>query len=63
VCELLALNFNVPIKANLSFRGFKKRGKYNPEGWGIAYYPDESAQIFKEPLSAEKSELSNFLKD
>ncbi len=29
-------------------QGFKKRGKSNPDGWRIGYYPDEFAQIIKE---------------
>jgi len=33
----------------------------NPHGWGLAFYPDESAQIFKEPRKADKSELASFL--
>lgn len=48
---------------SLSFRGFRKRGKNNPHGWGVAFYPDESVQIIKEPLESGKSSLSNFLKD
>ncbi|RKZ31304.1 hypothetical protein DRQ33_07190 [bacterium] len=28
-------------------RGFRHRGKSNPDGWGIAFYPDKTAQILK----------------
>ena len=63
MCELLAMSFNLPIKPNISFRGFRHRGDSNPHGWGIAFYPDESAQVIKEPIRAGKSPLSKFLQD
>jgi len=63
MCELLAMSFNLPVRPNISFRGFRHRGKNNPHGWGIAFYPDESAQIIKEPIQAKKSALSKFLQD
>jgi len=50
MCELLAMSFNLPVRPNISFRGFRHRGESNPHGWGIAFYPDESAQIIKEPI-------------
>ncbi len=61
MCELLSMSFNLPVRPNVSFRGFRHRGKSNPHGWGIAFYPDESAQIIKEPIQAGKSPLSEFL--
>lgn len=70
MCELLGLSFNKPVSVNVSFRGFRNRGKYNRDGWGFAYYPDydnsskvlcNSAQIFKEPISSESSDLSRFI--
>ncbi|MBF0121284.1 MAG: class II glutamine amidotransferase [Desulfobacterales bacterium] len=63
MCELLGMSFNLPIKPNISFRGFCQRGEHNPDGWGIAYYPDESVQIFKEPKKTNQSFLSRFLKN
>lgn len=61
MCELLGMSFNLPVNPKISFKGFQQRGKNNPDGWGIAFYPDESAQIFKEPIEANKSNLANFL--
>ena len=52
MCELLGLSFNLAVNPSLSFRGFKFRGQENPDGWGIAYYPDEASQLFKEPTMA-----------
>lgn len=63
MCELFGMSFNQPVRPSLSFRGFRNRGSFNPDGWGIAYYPDRAAQIIKEPVKAEESGLSSFLKD
>lgn len=63
MCELLALSFNRPVDIGLSFRGFRRRGRDNPDGWGIAWYPGyprQGVRIVKEPVSAEKGLLSNF---
>jgi len=63
MCELFGMSFNLPVRPNISFRGFRQRGESNPHGWGIAFYPDESAQIIKEPVQAKRSRLSEFLQD
>ena len=61
MCELLGLSFNQPVKPTLSFRGFRHRGEGNPHGWGLAYYPDKSVQVIKEPIKASGSPLSGFI--
>jgi glutamine amidotransferase len=63
MCELLGLCFSRPIQPSISFIGFRKRGEINKHGWGIAFYPDSSVQVIKEPINAGASRLSNFLKD
>ena len=63
MCELLGMSFNLPVRPSISFRGFRLRSKENPHGWGLAFYPDESAQVIKEPIKAKKSRLSEFLRD
>lgn len=63
VCEILAMSFNLPIKPKISFKGFRYRGKKNPNGWGIAFYPDKSAQVMKEPVEVGKSPLAKFLQN
>jgi len=62
MCELLGMSFNQPVKPSLSFRGFRQRGESNPHGWGLAYYPDNSVQVIKEPIKASGSSLSEFVK-
>lgn len=61
MCDLLGLSFNVPITAKISLDIFQDRGATNPDGWGLAFYQDESVQIIKEPLSANNSSLYNFM--
>jgi len=63
MCELLGLCFNHAVRPNLSFKGFRVRSETNPDGWGIAFYPDKSAQVIKEPLEAEESLLSEFIEN
>jgi predicted glutamine amidotransferase len=62
MCELFGICFNKPMKPAISFIGFRERGQVNQHGWGVAFYPDNSAQVIKEPINAGASELSNFLK-
>lgn len=61
MCELLSMSFNEPIMPSISFKGFRHRSEYNPCGWGFAYYPDNSAQVLKEPFKQKSSRLSRFL--
>jgi len=61
MCELLGMSFNKPIRPEFTFRGFRRRSSDNPDGWGLAYYPDKSAQVFKEPHPSQSSILSKFL--
>lgn len=64
MCQLLGLTFNLPARPDISFRGFMRRGKRNPHGWGLALYPDgKAAQVFKEPAEAGSSQLAEFLRD
>ncbi|MFN3873109.1 MAG: class II glutamine amidotransferase [Ignavibacterium sp.] len=61
MCELLALSFNKPVNASLSFRGFRNRGFHNYHGWGYAYYTDKSADLYKEPIDMSESETAKQL--
>jgi len=63
MCELLALCFNLPVSPRISFKGFRVRGRRNPDGWGLAFYPDNSAVVFKEPLTATESRLASFIEN
>jgi glutamine amidotransferase len=63
MCELLGMCFSKPVTPSISFTGFRQRGEQHPDGWGLAFYPDESVQVIKEPVKAGSSALSAFLKD
>jgi len=58
------MSYNQPVRPIISFKGFRRRGEKNPNGWGLAFYPEgASAQVIKEPLKAVKSKLSEFVRD
>ncbi len=61
MCELLGLCFNVPVDLEISLGAFRRRGERNPDGWGVALYPDRAALVVKEPLRSTESELFDLL--
>lgn len=68
MCELLGISSNEKISLAPYWQLFRKRGKKfregvgNPDGWGIAAYPDgKGALIIKEAIPAATSKLSRFL--
>lgn len=64
MCELLGMTYNQPVRPIISFNVFRRRGRKNPDGWGLAFYPEgSSAQVIKEPKKAEGSKLSEFVRD
>jgi len=60
MCELFALSFSEPIGPTY-FRSFLKRCLFNPDGWGIAWYPDKAVQLFKEPFPGGTSQLASVI--
>jgi len=63
MCELLGLAFNKPVSPGLSFRGFRHRAQANKDGWGLAAITPTKAQIAKEPIRADQSDVSQTLRD
>lgn len=63
MCELLGLNFKLPVSPSFSFRGFRHRSEGNPHGWGIARYEGKACQILKEAAAAQESKLAEFVRD
>src|ERR1700722_17188201 len=61
MCELMAMSFEAPISADFSLKEFAARGEENPDGWGLAWYPDRSLAIVKEPLKWASSRYARFL--
>lgn len=61
MCELMGMSFERPLPAAFSVREFALRDANNADGWGLAWYPDQSLAIIKEPLSWRASQHSRFL--
>jgi len=59
MCELLGLCFNLPVRPDISFRGFRYREKITLMV-GNSFFPDESAQIIKKKLVLNKASFRNF---
>jgi glutamine amidotransferase len=61
LCELLGLSFAKPISADFSLREFERHDDEHPDGWGLAWDPDRSLAIVKEPVEWGLSKYSGFL--
>lgn len=61
MCALLGLDFAQPIFAGFSFREFSQFSDANADGWGLAWYPDRSAALIKEPVRWHGSPHTAFL--
>lgn len=61
MCELMGMSFERPVPAAFSIREFALRCEDNADGWGFAWYPDQSLAIIKEPLKWRDSPHSHFL--
>src|SRR5437763_13463987 len=62
MCALLGMSFAEKVFAGFSFQMFGKWGEDNADGWGLAWYPDHSAALVKEPVRWGASLHSSFLK-
>lgn len=61
MCELMGMSFSKPIVADFSIREFALRGEENADGWGLAWYPDQSVAMVKEPRQWHVSQYRDFL--
>lgn len=50
MCELMCMSFAKPIMASVSIRAFGMRSIENADGWGLAWYPDRSLAMVKQPV-------------
>jgi len=57
----MGLSFAEPVAANFFIREFAARDVENADGWGLAWYPDQSLALVKEALTWRKSNYSQFL--
>jgi predicted glutamine amidotransferase len=58
---MMAFSFNQEVAAGHLVSALWTYAPKNPDGWGLAFYPDESAALIKEPVMATKSKLAAFL--
>ncbi len=61
MCELLAIDFQYCVDVDFSIRAFAMRDAENADGWGLAWYPDQSLALAKEPLTWRESDYAEFL--
>src|SRR5947207_1560963 len=61
MCELMGMCFARPITADFSIHVFADRGEENADGWGLAWYPDQSVAVIKEPGRWKASQYLDFL--
>ncbi len=61
MCELLGISFAQPISADFSLCEFEQHDADNSDGWGLAWYPDASVAMVKEPKRWGGSKHSVFL--
>lgn len=65
MCQLLALNSNVPTAATFSFTGFSARGgatDHHVDGWGMAFHDGQGARVFHDTGRACDAPLAEFLR-
>lgn len=63
MCELMGMSFARPVAADFSLRKFGSRDDGNPDGWGLAWYPDKSVAVIKEPVKWRASQFTGFLEN
>ncbi|MGB5810369.1 MAG: class II glutamine amidotransferase [Polyangiales bacterium] len=64
MCELFAISAASPTRVHYSLEEFSKHGgltHMNKSGWGISYYHERDASVFKEAAPASDSELVRFI--
>jgi glutamine amidotransferase len=69
VCELLGISSSAIVRPVGYLKTFWRRGQElqdgqgNPDGWGLALYPDDgkAVQVIKEAIPAASSQLAKFL--
>jgi glutamine amidotransferase len=50
MCELMGMSFAKPVVASVSIQAFSERSRDNADGWGLAWYPDKSLAMVKQPV-------------
>ena len=62
MCELFALSSNKAVGVSFSWRGFRKRGRFHRDGWGVTWYLDDGlAGLVKEPRPSVESPIARLM--
>ncbi len=60
--ELLGVSAQYPVTLEMSLQELMQRAELsNPHGWGVAFYEQNDAYVFREPRPASESNLANLL--
>jgi len=63
MCDMLGISTSKPLPLDERlWRLFFKRGRYNPDGWGVAWYNGKKAIVTKSPRKASHAIAERFLK-
>ena len=65
MCELLAMNCNVPTDICFSFAGFQARGgatDQHRDGWGIAFFEGRGVRVFLDPQPSSESPIAELVR-
>ena len=65
MCQLLAMNCNVPTDICFSFTGFQARGgatDVHRDGWGIAFFEGRGVRIFLDPRPSCESQVAELVR-
>jgi len=52
MCRLLGLMVNRPVDLEFSLERFKELAREHPDGWGMGWYEEGKARVFKQAISA-----------
>ena len=52
MCRLLGLIANKPVDLEFSLERFKELAREHPDGWGMGWYEEGEAKVFKQAISA-----------
>jgi predicted glutamine amidotransferase len=58
MCQLLALNANVPTDVQFSFAGFSQRADEHKDGFGIAFFEGRGVRLMVDAQSARTSPIA-----
>lgn len=65
MCQLMAMNCNIPTDICFSFTGFQTRGgltDVHSDGWGIAFFEGKGVRQFLDPEPSATSPVAEFVR-